>query len=862
LKQLLPFVLLLLANFSFAQTDSTHRVSPEAVPVESPRDTVSKADTLVIPARKGQISTTIVYSCNDSIAMDIINKKVFLYGKAKVSYEDLVLEAGKIEIDYAKNNVKASPSGDTTVRDYPTFKQGNDQYEAKYIEYNLQSKKGLVRDIVTKQGEGFIKGDPVKRTEQAVYVKTARYTTCNLEHPHYYISARKLKVLPEDKVVTGPFNIVVSDIPTPIGLPFGFFPITTRSKSGIIFPTIGEQVDRGFYLSNGGAYWAASERMGVKVLGDYYTNKSFRVALSTVYKKLYTYDGSATLNYSRVKSGFNNDPFPTDFSLIWTHTTLKKTSGRLTANVNITSNHYNQLNTYNSTSYLASTFFSTVTYSKSFKRTPFNLNVAMRQDQNVQTKVMNLTLPDVALTMNRIYPLRGKNSRGDKWYEKISMTYNMNTKYTFTNQFQRTGTVSGDTIYPVRDNTLNYILSKGQTGMTHTIPISTTLKVMKYFNLNPTLTLQEFWYIKKLDYQYNEATHQVYAKDTIKGFTRAGQYSFKADLTTRLYGTYRFNGKVLKGIRHTINPTFTYTYKPDFAQPTVYSNSFQFSSQVLDAQGRPTQYSRYTGFAYGGPSNQLVNSLGLSITNNLEAKVRNRKDTTGIAPTKKINLLESFSIGGSYNFAADSLNMSNIAVSARTRLFNIFDISYSSSFNPYKYHLDSVSGTTVYQRLTHYYDVKLQNSSLSIGGNFNPKARTSRPGAIPNPTNNPEINMINRYPEQYIDFKIPWSLSMNYTIAYFKTGYAPKSLTQSLTVNGNVSLTEKWKITVTSGFDFIAQGLTYTTIGITRDLHCWQMTLTTVPFGIKQSYFFTITAKSSILQDLKLTKRSPTYFSQ
>ncbi|MDB5272182.1 MAG: hypothetical protein JWO58_549 [Chitinophagaceae bacterium] len=859
----MSFVFLLLANFSFAQTDSTSQVDAATVPKDS---AAVISDTLVIPARQGQISTTIVYSCNDSIAMDIIHKKVFLYGQAKVSYEDLVLEAGKIEIDYAKNTVKASPSGDTTVRDYPTFKQGSDQYEAKYIEYNIQSKKGLVRDIVTQQGEGYIKGDPVKRTEQAVYVKTARYTTCNLEHPHYYISARKLKVMPEDKVVTGPFNIVVSDIPTPLGLPFGFFPITTRSKSGIIFPTIGNQQSRGFFLSQGGAYWAVSDRSSLQLMGDYYTNKSFRATLTSTYRKRYTYDGNAVLNYSRVKDGFDDGPFPTDFSLRWTHATLKKTSGKLSANVNITSNNYNRLNSYNPTSYQSSVFNSTVTYTKSFKRSPFNVNVAARQDQNVATKEMNLTLPELSFTMNRIYPLKSKKSRGDKWYDKINLAYTMNTKYSITNKFQKPGgVVTGDTIYAVRDNTLGYILSKGKTGMSHTIPIGTTLKVMKYFNLNPTLTLQEYWYLEKSNYKYNAVTHTVYADTTtIKGFTRAGQYNFKVDLTTRIYGTYRLNNPVVKGIRHTINPTVTYTYKPDFSKPTAYSNVYQQSSQVLDAQGNPTVYSRYATSVYGGPSSGVVNSIGFSLINNLEAKVRNRKDTTGDAPTKKVNLLESVAIAGSYNFAAKAFNLSNITLSARTRLFNMFDVSFNSSFDPYEYRLDSIGYTTgsIYQTRINTIKPKLSQYSLSIGGNFNPKAKNNPPKIVPNAQNEAELNMINRFPERYIDFKIPWSLSMNYSINYSKVGYNPQSFTQSLSANGNISLTEKWKLTITSGYDFVAQGLTYTTIGITRDLHCWQMAMTIVPFGARQSYFFTISAKSSILQDLKLTKRSPTYFSQ
>ena len=854
MKGFLLLITLLVSANAFAQLDSTSQAKGR---IAAP-DSVT-ADTLIVPTKQGEIASPIIYSCNDSISMDVINKRVFLYGNAKVIYGDMTLTAGRIEIDYGNNNIKASSSGDSLKKDTPVFKQQGDFYEARHIEYNIKSKKGIVRDIVTQQGEGYIQGDPVKRTEDAVYVKHAKYTTCNLAHPHYYVNARKLKVIPEDKVVTGPFNMVLSDIPTPIGLPFGFFPITTRSKSGIIFPTLGEQRDRGFYVSQGGFYWAASDRLGVKIIGDYYTNNSYRMTLASEYKTRYRYDGNMTFNYSRVKSGFNNEPFPTDFNVLWSHSTLKKTSGKFSASVNITSNNYYKLNSYNPTSYQSSVFTSTISYYKTFKNSPFNLGVTLRQDQNVITKQMNLTAPEVNFSMNRIYPFKKAVSTGNNWYEKINVSYNLNTKYAVTNtlKLQNAEGQTVDSTIAFKGDNVKTVLENGKIGMKHSIPISTTFKVLKYFSLNPTFTYEDFWYIEKLHYQYSNTTKSVIVKDTIPGFTRAGAYNLSTNLTTRLYGMYKINGKVLKGIRHTAVPTLNYTFKPDFSSPAI-GNSYQ---EVAKPDGTSSRYSVYNGYIYGAPSQGLVNSVGFSLQNTFEAKIRNKKDTTGTKATKKVTLIDNIGIAGSYNFSADSLKLSLLSLTARTKLY-IFDIAFNSQIDPYDYKVDSIVKEQVYQRRIQKYNLRLYSYSLSIGANLNPKARDKQ--AIPDlsKVNPEELSLINSHPERYIDFKIPWSLNLAYNINYAKTGYLAAKTTQSLTASGNLSLTEKWKLTASSGYDFIAKGLSYTTIGIVRDLHCWQMSINVVPFGLRQSYFFTFTAKSSLLQDLKLTKRSPTYSGQ
>jgi len=847
-------VLLLLATQAFAQLDSTS----QAKGTIAPKDSVI-ADTLKIPTKKGEISSPIYYSCTDSIAMDVNNKHVFLYGNAKVTYGDMTLTAGRIEIDYAKNLVKASSSGDSTIKDTPVFKQGSDFYEARQIEYNMKSKKGLVRDIVTQQGEGYIQGDPVKRTEDAVYVKNAIYTTCNLAHPHYYVNARKLKVIPEDKIVTGPFNMVLSDIPTPIGLPFGFFPITNRAKSGIIFPTIGESRSRGFFLTNGGYYWAASERLGVKVVGDLYANKSYRASLSNEYMNRYHYNGNLVVNFSRIKEGFNDDPFQESFNVLWNHATLKKTSGKLTANVNLTSNSYYKSNSYNPTSYQSSVFNSTISYYKSFKKSPFNLGVTLRQDQNVITKQMNLTAPEINFSMNRIYPFKKKTGTGQGWQEKINVSYNLNTKYYVTNALKMQNAAGDlvDTTLAFQGSNIGTVLKNGQTGMKHSVPISTTFKVLKVVSINPTFTYEEYWYREKLQYAYYAAKDKVQVQDTIVGFSRAGAYNLSTNATTRIYGTYKLKNKTVQGIRHTMVPTVNYTYRPDFSN----YKSYQYSDQVLDSKGNPTRYSVYNGFIYGGPGQGLVNSIGFSLQNTLEAKVRNRKDTTGTSSTKKISLLDNAGISGSYNFGADSLQFSLISLAARTKV-SVFDIAFNAQLDPYGYVLDSTKDNTIYQRQVQKYALNLRSYSMSIGTNLNPKALKNSPAPDLSKIDPVELSLINRYSERYIDFNIPWSLFLGYNASYSKVGYQEKQFTQSLTANGNLSLTEKWKLTATTGYDFVAKGMGFTTIGVIRDLHCWQMSMNIIPFGNRQSFFFSFTAKSSILQDLKLTKKSPTYLGQ
>ena len=857
-------------------TDTTTQRTAHAQSLDSLK--ANATDTLDIP--KSDIETRIFYTCRDSLRMNIAEQKVYLYGDAKVTYGSRILTAEFMEINWATNEVNAyglvdSLKGKTIGK--PVFKEGSDMYVAETIRYNMKSGKGIISGIVTRQGDGYIQGGPVKKTPEAIYVKHAIYTTCNLPHPHFSINASKLKVIPGDKVVTGPFHMEIMGIPTPLGLPLGFFPVTRRSKSGIIFPTIGEQRSRGFFISNGGYYWAVNDYVGVKVLGDLYANKSYRLATTASYIKRYAYTGTSSMSYSKVKEGFvDTVKAPLLFNLRWNHATLGNKSSRLSADVNISSSKFYATNSYNPASYQAPEFASNISWSKAFRNSPFSMSVAFRQNQNTVNKTMNITAPDVNFSMNRIYPFKGKNSDGTKWFEKINIAYNGSTKYIITNQLRNAflgNTFYSDTIVSF-DNNFQDIVNNAQWGLQNTIPINTTFKVFKYFSLNPSVRITNWVYANKLDYTttvVNGVVQTKQAEQSIEGLNTAFSGDFSTTLTTRIYGLYRLNNKILQGIRHTFIPNFTYTYRPDLVgldkgNKYFYTNS----SDVSRTTGEPIPYSRYQGYIYGGPGSGTVNSLSFSFVNSLEGKARNRKDTTGLTPTKKIKLLDNVNAAGSYNFGADSMQWSLITWGAQTNLFERININFNGTFDPYIYILDSVSSTNskrIYQhrintlaseRTAENPNPKfliLTNYNVAISTNLNPKGqKTTQPA---NQMNMPSPNGYTLIGgAQYVDFNIPWNLMLGYNLSYSKQGYDTAVYSQAFTFSGDVKVSDNWKVKFTSGYDFVRKSIAYNTrIEIFRDLHCWQMSMSVIPFGQQQSFFFTLNAKSSLLRDMKLTKR-------
>jgi hypothetical protein len=832
-------------------------------------DSLKTVDSLQIP--KSDIETRIQYSCSDSIRMEMAKQQVYLYGNSKVTYGTRTLEAEYLIINWAKNEVEAYGKTDTLtgkIIGRPVFREGAESYVADSIRYNMKSGKGLIKGIVTKQGEGYIHGGPVKRTPEAVYVKHALYTTCNLPHPHFSINATKLKVIPGDKVVTGPFHMEIMGIPTPLGLPLGFFPVTKRSKSGIIMPTVGESRSRGFFLSNGGYYWAVNDYVGAKVVGDIYANQSYRVSGDVNYIKRYNYTGKTMLSFSKVKDGFADSvKAPGLFSFRWNHTTLSNASAKLTADVNISSKSYYRANSYNPVAYQSTNFASNVSWAKAFKNSPFNLTIALRQNQNTLDSSMTVTFPEVNVSMNRIYPFKQKVGNGSKWFEKINVAYNGSTKFVASNKINNfyTGTEYTDTTLNIKNN-FNEILDYGQWGVKNTVPIGTTVKLLKYLSFNPTINLENWIYAEKLNYDTIKNTNGTYrvqaSSQAEKGFNAAFSGNFTAALTTRIYGMYRINSKVMPAIRHTFIPTATYTFQPDLVH-SARGDAYFYTNPAVTNNGKVTPYSRYAGYLYGGPGSGTVNSLSVSLRNTFEAKIRNRKDTTGTNGTKKLQLLENLGAAGAYNFSADSLNWSTISILATSNLFNRVNFNFTSTFDPYvTVTTKTGSNYTNTRTKTFSYEengplLKLTNYTLYLGSNLNPKGQKSLTPTRPSNSNQSDYMMGGM--GQYVDFNIPWNLFIGYNIGYSKLGTAPSVYTNSFTFTGDVKVSDNWKLNVTTGYDVIQKKLGFTTIQIMRDLHCWQMSLNVVPFGDRQSFFFTLNAKSSMLRDLKINKQNATY---
>ena len=900
LSHILSFVLLLgftLVSFNLlAQTtpkDSIQNVALDSLALPDAWDSISVAETSdsifkpdtkgmdSLKMKKGDIETTIYYHAEDSIMMDVPNKKAYLFGKAQIKYQDMQLDAAQIEIQWDKNIIGARGYVDTAgrYRDRPVWRQGADIYVTDSMKYNMQSKKAIIHSIETKQGEGFLQGDTSKRTEEAIYLKNGIYTTCNLKHPHFKILARKLKVIPDDKAVCGPFNMVFEDIPTPIGFWMGFFPITDRKRSGIIFPTFGENQTRGLYLSHGGYYWAVNDYLGIQTVGDVYANGSFLVNSEATYLKKYQYRGTMDLSLAKLKNGFDDSQqkLPTQFNLIWQHATTAQRSGNFIASVNLSSSKYSKatIATTNRTQNITN---SSVTYNRSFKRTPFSTSISMRgSENNYQSTATNnnsaiytMTLPAVSLTMNRINPLKRKYGNGSKWYEKIFVNYQGNFSYDLKNTQQFYDPVQKifrDSALQVNDaNLRKYILPNSVWASNHTTTISTTFKLFKYINVNPSASYFENLQAKKLIYKRVGDTLTT-VTDTLKGLYSSHYYNTAVEVNTRFYGLVNLPSRgFIQGFRHTANPSIRFTYAPDARSGggwVTVPNDPKVNGEVK----------RYNEYLSNSSPQFKQEVLDFTLSNILEMKVRNKRDTSGTSPTKKINLLDNLSIAGGYNFGADSLKMKDITLNARTKLLNRFDVTMASDFDPYQWYADSASSILVNGQKILYNTRKtntflinstgklaqLNTLNLTVGTRFAPKKKGAKDPKFNNPQMQSELDRIRANPNQYIDFNIPWSLSLSFTYNYTHNGLYNPVINEAIAANGDFSITPKWKFVYSTGFNFRDHAITYSNFTISRDLHCWQMNMTLSPFGTLRTFNFMIAAKSQLLQTLKLNKRSPSF---
>jgi len=859
------------------------RSLPLADTLAARQDTLVNLDSAkMMPT--SDIQTDILYFAEDSIITDFVENKIYLYKKAWFEYGDMKLEADRIVIDWENSELYATGVIDSlgAVSGNPFFKDKGTVYEIrKEIRYNFKSQKAIIKDVVTEQQDGVLRGETIKKTEDgSIYMDHGYYTTCKLTKPHWHISSSKIKSIQGKQVVSGPFNLYFNGIPTPLGLPFGIIPDTPDEKaSGIIIPSYGKEQRRGIFLRDLGYYFAINDYIHARVTGDIFSKGGYGLKSQAVYTKRYRYSGGFNIDFQKFVSP-ETELNPVDYNTFrvqWNHSPITRGTGKFSASVNAGSTSYfnNVINVNNFANNVNADLSSNISYSKSFSGTPFSMSANFRHSQSVQTGEVRLDLPTVAVNMNRQNPFRNVKFEPLK---TLNVAWNFNMQNTITNRVQQQIGVNNPEIggrpntIPFNVDNFGLLLRNATNGARNSIPLSSNFTLFNYFTGTASVDYNELWYLQRINYYYNPSEERV---DRIveEGFNRVGFYTTSFSMNTNFYGFYNFkpNSK-LQTIRHHIAPTFAFNYTPDFSDP-----SYGYYQNVqIDNAGRMQRFSRHQGLVFGGAPLGESRAVSIGIRNVIEAKILNSKDSTSETATKKIPLLESFNINTAYNFAADSFQLSPFQLSARTSFFDRkLSVNLTSNIDPYAVkETIQENGTSTFRSINQFAWKNgqgigmIRNASLNMNASINPRSGQSpgekrdeltqdfiQRGGVMDEFAQNEINRIVSDPSQYIDWDIPWNMTVGYNLAYSKQINNNTNITQTLNISGDVSFSEKWKINFNTGYDVQAAAITQTMIGIARDLHCWQMNVNWVPFGRFTSYNIDIRVKSSILQDLKVSRR-------
>jgi lipopolysaccharide assembly outer membrane protein LptD (OstA) len=841
------------------------------------KDTAQKKakDSFPVAVSPSALGSEVKYKAKDSIIFDVAHKQVFLYGidnkdkkngKSHIDYTDIKLDAAYIVIDYNTNTIfaRGMPDSSGKIAGKPVFTQGKDIINSDSMAYNFKTKKGKVYTLLTSEGEGFVHVGEAKMLKpdgkDVIYARNAKYTTCNLpEDPHFYIASNKMKLMPGDKVVTGPAWIVIEGVPMPIILPFGFFPANSRKTSGIILPSYGESPTQGFTLKGGGFYWGGNDHFDLALLGDIYTLGGYRIEARTRYKNLYHYGGDFDFSYARNQIGLAETPqfsVQDNFNIHWNHYQDSKAhpGSSFSASVNAATPSFFKANDYTNLAALTNqTMMSSINYTKQFTGTPFNLSVSLTNNQNFATKKIDFGLPNATLSMSRIYPFKNTSAVKKHWYDEIGLNYTANL---INNLSAYDSTFQKDILDP----------AKYRNGLDQEIPISASFKVMKYFTLNPSISNSIYIYTKKFEDQFSTYYDPITARnrDTLisnmySGLYWAHTHSANVSLSTTIFGMYKFHKGNLLALRHVITPQISAAYSPDYSAK-MYG---YYGSYTADAYGNVRKYSYYTDgtSVIAAPTLGRTGALNFSLQNNFEMKVKTKNDTANT--TKKIKILDYLNFNGGYNFLADSLRLSPINISTHTMLFDKLSVNGSAIFDPYYWDMHGKEHRFYDWDVEHKLG-EFTSASLNLGTSLNSKSRTSTGHGL-QPVRNPFVYYY--YPEPYASFDVPWNLSMGYDATYsalnteLKNGVPVRTplITHSGRINADLNLTKNWKIVVSSGYDFTTHQPSITKINIYRDLHCWTMSFEWIPFGTYRAYFFNIHIKASSLQDLKLEKRKEYY---
>ncbi len=877
-------------TFSFAQ-DIPNSGTPikvkDSIGIQSDSTLVREVaeialDTVVVdsikPKKKDFLDHIVDYTASDYTALNQNKQKIYLYNEAEVTYGDINIKAGDITIDYKKNQVKAKGIVDSTgaYTQAPIFKQGGNEVKPDSILFNTKSQKALIYNSITEQGEGTVIASITKKENDSVYyIKNAKYTTAkDLDDPEYYIKLRKAKVVPGKKIVTGFANLFIYDVPTPLGVPFGFFPQSDKQTSGLIIPTFGEQRERGYFLQNGGYYFAINDHVDLALLGDYYSNGSFGIRAESDYAFRYRFRGNFGFRFENLltsERGFDDFSKSTVYNLRWTHSQDAKASpsSRFSASVNLGSSTFFQqsLNQATTGSFLNNTLSSSVSYSKTFQGEPqVDFSVTATHQQNTQTEQINLTLPTFQGNVGRIFPFAPKSGT------KKGIIQNINFQYSARAE-NRIQTV--DSLFFTKD-----MFNDARIGVQHSIPLSTNFKAFKHFSISAGTSYNEVWTFKTIDRSFDIETRQPVI-DTINGFDAFRTYNFTTNIGTTIYGLFNFERKgkdpKIKSIRHVIRPSISYNINPAFDQ---FYDTFE-GDVIVDADGTTRreieEFTRFEQSIFGTPNQTFSSSLGLSLSNNFEAKVRD-KDSTATEP-KKITLLNSLNLSTSYNFAGDSLQWSPVRVNGGTQFFdNKLSVNFGATLDPYaldnnnnrvdRFNIDN-NGSLF--RLTS----ANMNMSYSLAGGGGKNRDQSDPSIQENLRNGGRADDLfgrsedfgnqlfadddteeeDKKNTKFYNFKVPWSLRLAYAINYSNIRRNNEISSHSLMFSGDIELSPKWSVGGSSGYDFRNNGFTFTQLRFARDLLSWRMNFSWVPFSSRSSWNFFIGIKSSILQDLKYEQR-------
>lgn len=859
-------ILLLNISFVFSQNpvNDTIKAGYDSLKIAT-EDTLiynAEGDSIKVSVKKksDKVDAPVDYSSADSMVFNLSEKKVYLYNNAQINYKEIELKAGYIEIDFDEDEAFATGVTDSSGQETgkPQFKDGGDEFTAQTLRYNFKTKKGIITGVVTEQSGGFLHSERTKRLADGnICLKNGLYTTCDLEHPHFYVTLTKAKVIPDDKIVSGPAYLVIEDIPFPLGIPFGFFPNKKGNKSGILIPEYGEEENRGFFLKNGGYYFAISDYLDATLRGEIYSKGSWGANLVSNYKKRYKYNGNVYLSYVKLivsEKELPNYLNTNTYWFKWNHSQDRKAHPNHTfsANVNVGSSSYNKYNTYSVENRLRSDVQSNVSFSQNWPNSPFNLSTNLRHSQNLIDSTINLSIPEIFFSVSRQQPFKSKKSHGrQNLFSNIGFSYNTN----ITNSIQ----TKEDKLFT--DATLHDM----RNGMKHSIPVSSSMKVLKVLMFNPSLNYTERWYVKTIrktwipEFETPEDTIPAHLDtDTITGFRRAGDYLLSIPFSTKFFGFYQSrspNAKII-ALRHVATPSVSYSYRPDYSK----EHFGYYRTVQKDTLGNTETYTIFNNGVFGYPAAGKSGNINFALGNNLEMKVRSDKDT--VSGTKKIVLLESLNFSSSYNMALDSMKWSNVNISGRTTLFKVLNVTFNGTFDPYAY--DSTGRKLNMPEWKYTGSMgRLRSASISTSLSLNsdglktknePAAEKSKEAAI-------AAGLPPNYLDYYVDFKIPWNFSLNYNLYYSLNQYDTtkykfsSQVTKVLGFSGDLNITGNWKFSFSTGYDLKEEKFTYTSINIYRDLHCWEMRLSWVPFGIYKSYNFQINVKSSVLQDLKLNRR-------